>query len=389
MESRNLQILLVDDDEDQFQIVRKYLKRAQSATYEITWAETCGKALEAISALEFDLCLLDYQLGERTGLELLEDMRGRGFDAPVILLTGRASFQLDIDAMARGVSDFLDKGALTPVLLERSLRYTIENHRIRAELEQVNKKLESSLREIEEDQEAARRIQQQLMPKERLRLDGFTFSYFLNTSARLSGDFVDYFRIDEKHLGVYIADVSGHGVSSAMVTVLLKSTITRLLRQHRLKEDDTILHPDRVLAVLNESILQEDLDKYLTMFYIVVLEEDSRITFSNGGHFPHPILLDQDGARFLDEKNLPVGLFPHAVYSASTLEVPADFAVALFSDGVFEVLEQENLQKKEAHLLAQLNGMDITLESLVERLGLNANDTPIDDVTVLLMKRES
>lgn len=147
METRPIRILLIDDDEDQFVIAEKYLKRSRSGPYEIQWVDTFESALEAAGRKEHDLCLLDYQLGAHTGIELLEEMRRRGADLPVILLTGQGSYELDIDAMERGVSDFLDKNELTSVLLERSVRYTLENHRARMALKRMNDELEERVRE--------------------------------------------------------------------------------------------------------------------------------------------------------------------------------------------------------------------------------------------------
>ncbi|NIV97684.1 SpoIIE family protein phosphatase, partial [Candidatus Saccharibacteria bacterium] len=86
---------------------------------------------------------------------------------------------------------------------------------------------------LREDEEAGRRLQFQLLPRDNQSFGDYQFSRKLWTSLYLSGDFVDYFYIDEDHLGFYIADVSGHGVPSAFVTVLLKSYMNRYLELFR------------------------------------------------------------------------------------------------------------------------------------------------------------
>ncbi len=147
METSEVKIILIDDDEEQYTIVRKYLKRFRSGRYKIEWAPTFESAMEAIKSSPFDLCLLDYDLGERTGLELLDEMRSYGAKFPVVFLTGRGSFDMDVDAMGKGVSDFIEKNDMTAVMLERSIRYAIENHRIRSELKNMNEVLEERVRE--------------------------------------------------------------------------------------------------------------------------------------------------------------------------------------------------------------------------------------------------
>jgi light-regulated signal transduction histidine kinase (bacteriophytochrome) len=113
----------------------------------VQWVPGFEDALGTIQTGGHDVCLLDYRLGERTGLELLREVQGSGVDLPVILLTGRGSFELDLEAMELGAFDYLDKADISPALLERSIRYTIENHRARAALEKANEELELRVQE--------------------------------------------------------------------------------------------------------------------------------------------------------------------------------------------------------------------------------------------------
>jgi len=140
-------LLLVDDDEEEYAIVRKYLKNARTGPFRVEWVASYEDALGAMKGATHDLCLLDYQLGERTGIELLHEARSLGYDLPVILLTGLGSLELDLEAMEKGAFDYLEKGELTPVVLERSIRYAIENHRARTALRKANEELEKRVRE--------------------------------------------------------------------------------------------------------------------------------------------------------------------------------------------------------------------------------------------------
>jgi light-regulated signal transduction histidine kinase (bacteriophytochrome) len=147
MNRPTVRVLLVDDDKDVYTLVRKYLKKASSGPFEVQWAASFEEALGAIGGTEHDVCLLDYRLGERTGIELLRQVRASGRELPVIILTGLGSFELDLEVMEMGAFDYLEKAELTPALLERSIRYTIENHRVRAALRKANEELDLRVRE--------------------------------------------------------------------------------------------------------------------------------------------------------------------------------------------------------------------------------------------------
>jgi hypothetical protein len=250
----------------------------------------------------------------------------------------------------------------------------------------INRDLQASLQQLSADETAARNIQFLLLPPRRMVCRGCEFQSSIHTSAFLSGDFVDYFPIGQDLTGFYIADVSGHGVSSAFITVLLKSTMAHLLESYQKGRDDLILHPGLVLASLNRYLVQQHLGKYLTMFYAILNTGEGQLAFSNAGQFPSPILADAQGARFLEQKALPVGLFPDVVYR--TLEVPISppFRIGLFSDGILELLPQPDLRSKQAFLLAQFGGEDVSLDTLEGALGVNGVDSPIDDLTVMLLR---
>src|SRR5690606_39405532 len=100
-------------------------------------------------------------------------------------------------------------------------------------LEATNRELQASLHLLQEDQDAGRQVQISLLPATPWEADSFSFAHQIIPSLYLSGDFVDYFRVDERRIAFYLADVSGHGASSAFVTVLLKFMTTRLLYESR------------------------------------------------------------------------------------------------------------------------------------------------------------
>lgn len=140
-------VLVIDDDEEEYRVVSRHLRKADAAAYAVTWIPSYEKALAEALDLNHDICLLDYHLGEHTGIGLLRAMRAAGYRHPVILLTGQGNIEVDMQAMELGAFDYLEKSGLTAGLLDRSIRYAIENHRVREELRRTNEELERRVQE--------------------------------------------------------------------------------------------------------------------------------------------------------------------------------------------------------------------------------------------------
>ncbi len=121
-------VLLVDDDAFAFRVVKTLLDEAKSSIA-LEWAESYDKGLSRLKSGAADVCLLDYQLGERSGLELLKALDERGVRTPVVMLTATTDHQLDLDAMNAGAVDYLVKGEFTGAVLERVVRYAAERAR--------------------------------------------------------------------------------------------------------------------------------------------------------------------------------------------------------------------------------------------------------------------
>src|SRR5436309_2801931 len=137
-----LRILLIDDDEDSFVTTRKLLSKALNRTCDVEWASTYEAGLRALRLGEHEVCLLDYRLGARDGLDLLREAVAEGSTATILMVTGQGTDRVDHVAMQAGAADFLVKEELTPSLLERSIRHAHERHRLLRALQRSNKDLE-------------------------------------------------------------------------------------------------------------------------------------------------------------------------------------------------------------------------------------------------------
>ncbi|MBL7717805.1 MAG: PAS domain S-box protein [Flavipsychrobacter sp.] len=124
--TRKKKILIVDDDEDDFIITSGYIRHIPGGNFEIEWCPKYKDALQKMAAHEFDLYFVDYRLGARSGVELLKEALDAGCEEPIILLTGKGNYEVDIEAMQIGAVDYLIKSDLTIEKMERCIRYALE-----------------------------------------------------------------------------------------------------------------------------------------------------------------------------------------------------------------------------------------------------------------------
>jgi PAS domain S-box-containing protein len=147
MKNRSWKILLVEDDEDDYILTRSLLEEAISGDFQLTWVSTSGAALEALQEELPDVLLVDYRLGSENGLDLVRETVSRNCKVPIIVLTGQGSYDVDLEAMKVGATDYLSKGEVTPTLLERTIRYAIERIQSQEALQRAKDELEMRVQE--------------------------------------------------------------------------------------------------------------------------------------------------------------------------------------------------------------------------------------------------
>jgi signal transduction histidine kinase len=153
MQADVVRVLLVEDDEDDYVLTRDLLEEVKGQRFALEWADGFQAGLQAARRREHDVCLIDYRLGGATGLDLLRQLIAEGCPAPLILLTGQADRDVDLEAMRAGAADYLTKGSIDSALLERSIRYAIERKRDRDALRNLHADLE---RQVQQRTEALR-----------------------------------------------------------------------------------------------------------------------------------------------------------------------------------------------------------------------------------------
>lgn len=384
-------ILVIDDDDVVRGSIAAYLQGSGFKTLE---AGNGQQGLQIFRANAPDLILCDLRMPVMDGLTMLTQVRQEASDIPFIVVSGAGVMTDVVEALHLGASDFMVKPIVDLEVLEYAINRALEkaqllmeNKRYRASLEEAINSLKSSLTLLQEDQKAGRQVQMNMLPKKPLEYQGFKVDHNIIPSLYLSGDFVDYFALNDHSFAFYLADVSGHGASSAFVTVLLKHMSINLLQDYHSNGGKVRVKPSHVLNHINRSLLKTGLGKHVTVFGGIVNTRDQTLTYSFGGQFPLPVIAQGDSVHFLEGKGLPVGLFEDAVYEDAVIDLPRQFSLTILSDGILEVLPQKSLQEKEDYLLSVIQEGPTTIEALTEKLGLNAIQEAPDDIAVLILAR--
>ncbi len=399
-------ILIADDDEGVHNVTELVFSAFKFDDKPIQFINTYS-GNETIEALKNDsdiaVILLDVVMEtDDTGLQVIEKIRNEMNNKMVriILRTGQpGQAPEDKVLIDYDINDYKNKSELTSRKLKSSIITSLRSYISIRKINELNTTLErkveertaelaASLEIIEKDEEAGKKIQFKLLPKNNKNLDNIFFTRELFPSLYLSGDFVDYFRIDKRYIGFYIADVSGHGASSAFITVYLKSMISGFIGSYNHNDVNLILKPDMLLNVINQALIKEDLGKYLTIFYGLIDLQTNTLDYSTGGQFPFPIFIDKKEKKFLQIKGPPVGLLKVAKYKKESLQLPDDFSIMFMSDGILEILLDKSLKEQEQELLDMLS-FDTSVSELVDKIGIK-NGRPLpDDITILNVRRIS
>ena len=381
-------ILLIDDDSNVRRNISTFLS---DSGFEIIEAANGSDGVFLFKREKPDLVLCDLRMPDMDGLEVIKEVTSESSNTPVIVISGYGEIGDAVQALRLGAADYLMKPIKDLEILEYSVRRGLKQAALIAEnldygkqLESTNSQLRRSLDLLRTDQQAGRLVQTRLLPHTPFQLGRFVCQHKIVPSLYLSGDFVDYWSAEDGQLVFYIADVSGHGASSAFVTVLLKymaRDITK--RQHKRHES---LSAAAILAKLNKELNQANLQKHVTMFIGIVDQKLNYLTYSAAGHYPMPIVGSRKGYTLLEEKSFPLGVHDKASYDDVILEIDSEFSINLFSDGVLELIDAQSLASKESYLIDLVTSKKGDYQEVYDSLDLDSVANAPDDVALLTIE---
>ncbi len=245
------------------------------------------------------------------------------------------------------------------------------------ELEQENADLKTALAMLRQDQKAGYHVQQSLLPANPSFFSSYRLDYWLKPSLYLSGDFVDGWAVAEDQFLFYLADVSGHGASSAFVTILVKYLLGRFSEQET--------SPAALSAKINQELVASALDKHLTLVLGRLNTRTGELTYALGAHLPSPLLIDQQGqVTALAGSGMPIGLFPDAGFKDYHCSFPQGGRLCIASDGVLELMPGQGLEERQQQWQERVAASGGKLDVLLQKLPAESTSWP-DDVTLLTL----
>ena len=368
-------VLLVDDEPANIQIVKSILKD----TYKTRIATNGAKALELASQVPVpDLILLDVMMPEMDGYEVCSRLKlaDHTREIPVIFLTGQTNSDDETKGFDVGAVDYIHK-PFSPAVVRARVRTHLA-------LRGIREQLASQLQTIQCEMDTARQIQLSILPREIPVIEGLDIAARYIPMTSVAGDFYDFIVIDDKRIGILIADVSGHGMPAALISSMLKIALDGQI--------GCASEPAQVLAGLNKALCGKFQGHFVTAAYILIDTEKQSLSYAGAGH-PPLILRDQSAAatREFVENGLFLGYFPEATYTAVELPFKTGDWCVLYTDGIPETTNLSDEQfgvgrfkdfLENNHDLSPGKFVDRFLDELSRWSG-GASREPEDDITLL------
>jgi sigma-B regulation protein RsbU (phosphoserine phosphatase) len=332
LSARKLRVLLVDDQVISGEYVRRCL--ANVPDLEFQHCTDPAKAMEAANRFQPTVILQDLVMPEIDGLMLVKFFRANPTtrDVPMIVLSSKEEAAVKAEAFARGANDYLVKWPDAIELLAR-IRYHSKGYIHLLERNEIFAALEASQKHLASEISAGSAYVQSLLPKAMTEPVSIDWRYA--PCAELAGDSLGYHFLDDDHLAIYLLDVTGHGLASALLGV----TVMNVLRAKALPNTD-FRKPGEVLGALNEAFPMENHnEKCFSIWYGVFQLSTRKLRWSGAGH-PAALLYLPDApttAVQLESTGPVIGIMPWPEFDAEEREAPPGSRLYVYSDGAHEI----------------------------------------------------
>jgi sigma-B regulation protein RsbU (phosphoserine phosphatase) len=369
-------LLVVDDAPANIQVVQSILKDE----YKIRVATSGEKALElAKSQPPPDLILLDVIMPGLDGYQVCKRLKAapETRDIPVIFLTGLTDVDDETKGLEVGALDYIRK-PFSPTIVKARVRTQLL---LRDAREQLNQQVQA----VNQELEMARHIQLSILPGRPPAVPGIEIAARYLPMTTIAGDYYDYLPIDEKRFGILIADVSGHGAPSALITSMLKIVLA--------EQAAHASEPAKVLGGMNDALCGKFDRHFVTAAYVFVDTESHVLRYAGGGH--PPLMLWQAAhckAEAIEENGLLLAQFPEETYTSVELTFKPGDRVVLCTDGVSECPNPEREEFGVRRVLEFLNThrelkseafADAVIDALFQWSGQPRGTNQHDDITLL------
>jgi phosphoserine phosphatase RsbU/P len=350
-------LLVVDDAPANIQVAQSILKDE----YKIRVATNGAKALELMKVEPVpDLVLLDVMMPEMDGYEVCIRLKAEEAtqDIPVIFLTGKTEAADETRGLEVGAVDYIRK-PFSPAIVKARVRTHLM-------LREARKELARQLFAIQHELELAREIQLSILPRELPKMESLEIAARYLPMSTVAGDFYQFLVVDEKHIGILVADVSGHGPAAALIASMLRIALAAQL--------PCASEPAKVLGGLNQALCGKLGHNFVTAAYVFVDTEREVLSYAGAGHPPLLLWSKSAGsARAIEENGLFLGQFSEETYIAVEMAFEAGDHSVLYTDGIPECrnpLEEEFGTSRFMRFMEENQGLGVNefADALLDRL---------------------
>ena len=342
----------------------------------------------------FQLLVVDGGRAPAAALELCRRFRGRIEDGftPILYVTDDHTPAARLACYEAGADAYLLRPFAADELLAQAralLRIKDVHDRLNektTEIHRINKRLQQAYKQIDQELELASRIQSSFLPQTLPEAPGSRFAVHYQLCGRVGGDFYDVFRLDENHVGFYVADAMGHGVPASLLTIFVKKGVRPkevFGKQYRL------VPPGEVLSRLNKELIDQQLSDtpFITMAYGLFNHRDGVLRFARAGH-PYPLLIPREGdLDWWQQEGLLLGVVD-ATFPTHTYQLRPGDKVLLYSDGVDTAVFEGGPPGSESLRVCAERHRDLAVQQFLPRLArdLFGGDPQPDDLTLLALE---
>jgi serine phosphatase RsbU (regulator of sigma subunit)/anti-anti-sigma regulatory factor len=375
-------ILVVDDDAVTRTVVRAGL--ARTGAYQVLEARDGAAAQQILREHAVDVVVTDLMMPGLNGIDLIRWANEQHIAPMWIILSGLGTFDAAVEAIQVGAFDFLAKPPGVPEL-DVSVRNALERRRLTEERDRLFSALAAESAIIHRDLQRAEVIQRALLPSKPPQIDGYSVNALYSPGNHVGGDLYNVIRVGPRHLVLFVADATGHGVSSAMLSVLFNRHLT--VRNARGEP----LAPATVLERTNNALCAERVGAglFVTAAYCLVDLESGNVRFAAGGH-PPVVLRTASGAMRRFARTGPVlGLAAATRYGETVIQLGQSDRLLLFTDGLLHHDEAGQWHVIEKAIAAAEPDGRTVLQSLFDdsrRAAGNGSSEGRDDTTLLLLQ---
>jgi sigma-B regulation protein RsbU (phosphoserine phosphatase) len=390
-----MRILIAEDE----RITRRSLERQLARWgHHVVATEDGEQAWDEYRSRQFDIVVTDWDMPRCDGRELVSRIREDGGDAYVylIMLTSRSEKTDVVAGMEAGADDFLAKPFDRD---ELRVRLSAGERIIRLEraLADRNRTLSAANERMSRDLEAAAEVQRDLLPKELPGSLGAAFAWHFEPCDELGGDILNILPLSARHVGLYLLDVSGHGVPAALLSVTLSRVLnTRdpassiLVDREPGAEEPAIVAPPDVAARLNTQFpMSAQRGQYFTMAYAVLDTETGVLRHTLAGHPPPILMRPGQPPRQIEGSGFPVGIVEDAEFDDYRIRLEPGDRMFFFSDGITEARNRAGSMLRPAGLGDLIERsrdlpLDESVPRCIEDLKGWCESTPFtDDISIL------